>query len=222
MNNYDVVNDLITSVSSFHNDEKQAILDRKLILTSPEEKVFLICKSVLSNLELLRYKTMDWSLFKDLEGESTYILPNNEMLRARFYKGYKHLIFIKGNSDNSELDYSVFSVKDVDGEYLLHCSDKVNVDFDYIYRILLFIYFSEREEVLLKPKEKHGTNKSGKIINTTSNDLIYVTSRWNKTVVSSPFSVKGHMAIRRVGEKRSGIKIVYIEPYIKRGYKREY
>lgn len=88
-----------------------------------------------------------------------------------------------------------------------------------IYKILCFFYLSENTEEILKPGQKQGTKKNGKIINSLKIPLIIVNTKWNVTSIRNEgFQVSGHFAIRWSGEGRKIAKMVFIEPFEKHGY----
>jgi hypothetical protein len=82
---------------------------------------------------------------------------------------------------------------------------------------MCFIFLSENEEIVITPGRKHGTKKSGKLINTLNLPIIIVNSRWNITVVRTEgFNVSGHFRIYR--KDREEPKMILIQPYKKNGY----
>ena len=53
--------------------------------------------------------------------------------------------------------------------------------YDFI-RILIFLEFSETEEIELKPGKKTGDKYSGKTLNDSNKNVVFVNSRWNHPV----------------------------------------
>lgn len=74
----------------------------------------------------------------------------------------------------------------------------------------------------MKPGEKKGTKKSGKIINELPFPLTIINSKWNVTSVRTEgWYVSGHFALRWTGKGREVAKMVFIQPFEKHGMVRK-
>ena len=74
----------------------------------------------------------------------------------------------------------------------------------------------------MKPGEKSGTKKSGKIINSLPVPITIINSKWNITSIRTDgFNVSGHFALYWTGEGRRIPKMIFREPYEKKGYVRK-
>lgn len=85
-------------------------------------------------------------------------------------------------------------------------------------KLLIFIEYSDVEEINMNPNQTYGTRKQGKFLNETDKNFIIVDSAWNKIIINTgKFGVSGHP---RYLLRDGGIKVVYIKEYTKNGYTR--
>ena len=85
-----------------------------------------------------------------------------------------------------------------------------------------YVELCDNEYIIVEPKAKYGTQKQGKIINTTPFPITIINNTWNITTIRSEgFPVSGHTALFWTGPGRKVPKILYIEPYMKDGYTRK-
>lgn len=94
-------------------------------------------------------------------------------------------------------------------------------DFTDFLKLLIFVEYSELEEVLLKPKQSFGTKKEGKYLNESDRNFIIVDSSWNKIIKTDNFGVIGHFRWQPIGSNKEGRKLIYIREYLKNGYIRK-
>jgi hypothetical protein len=88
--------------------------------------------------------------------------------------------------------------------------------------LFTFIYFVDIKEVELKPREKFKPNKGIPVKNITANNIIVADVNWDYDIVSnSPFAVSGHWRFQPCGIGLTKIKLIYIKPFMKKGYHRE-
>ena len=90
------------------------------------------------------------------------------------------------------------------------------------YAILSFIVFKEFVEtetkIIGKKARKQKLGKE-KVFNETSHDVTLIDSTWFTNIIrNEPFGVKGHF---RKQQTKKGIKLIYIKPFVKQGYKRK-
>lgn len=178
-------------------------------------------------------KTFDWSVFKNTPEimtpgavrKYTFILPDNKLLRLQTSNGYMAFFYL-WTEDSSALIESFPTVgwcmfwNNIEAnqvcEHWTH-KDVQGVE-EFIYKLLCFIYLSSNEEQLVQPGKKHGTRKSGKIVNELTIPVTVVTSKWNITSIRTEgFDVSGHF---RLQPTNSGTKMIFIEPFRKHGYTR--
>lgn len=215
-------------LETYHENPKVTSMFQTLSPT--DQKAYYCTNTVLDMLSMLKASrtdgNYDWSVFNTVpDGKSTYIFPNNSLLRVFIHEEIIHMTYIEMKtsslSDNyGDMKWVMFYVDKKTGEKCDHFSHlDVKIIEEFIYKLLCFVHLTENDELLLKPKEKTGTKKSGKIINTLDVPLTIITSRWNTTVIRTEgFSVKGHFAIRWTGEGRLIPKLVFIQPFEKNGY----
>ena len=208
-------------------------------ITPRGQKAFYITNTVLEKLDLLKIKKIhtegigdhyDWTFFKNIKNQKvTFIFPDNSLLRFQAIDDVLQFCqvnfdFEKGNDNQGSIDWVMFYVNRMTGE---QCDHFGHVDVKriekFVYCLLAFFYLSDNEMVLVEPGKKYGTKKSGKIINTFPNTPVtVVNSNWNITSIRTEgFGVSGHMALRWCGKGRSEAKMIFIEPYQKKGYMRK-
>lgn len=208
------------------------------LLSNTGNKSYYITESVTEKLELLKVKRKegryDYTIFNSLQPQKcTFILPGNKVVRMLIATGpdaeaqmvfdYIRFIFDKGNKNHGVLNNCIFYVNRTTGEQCSHFehADVKEIE-DYLYKLLCFIYLSETEELILKPGQKMGTRKSGKVINEIKQDLIVVTSKWNITSVRTEgFAVSGHFRLLKPnGTTRLMTTVTWVNPFEKKGYVR--
>jgi len=203
------------------------------LLNPKDSKNYYITESVTDKLDLLKVSRnaegrYDYTIFEFISSQKcTLILPDNKLIRL--YKApdhsiisFEYLKFTRHSSAKYEgyMNSCMFYVDSETGEQCDHFShpDVKEIE-DYLYKLLCFIFLSETEEVILKPGEKMGTRKSGKIINEVRQPLIVVTSKWNVTSVRTEgFAVSGHFRLQPYGEGRKQVRVKWIDPFEKKGY----
>lgn len=219
-------------VELFHTKEQiqqetSAYMTSLALLHPLKNKNFVITNSIINNLELLKFKDLDWSVFYHLSDQKkTFILPDNNVLRIWIYEGYIHFLFldmIMYDKDNGNLLSILFYIDKVKHEKCSHFKHQdVKEREEFIYKLMCFFFLTENEEITIKSGHRYGVRKSGKIVNKLPFDVIFVNKNWNITSIRNEgFQVSGHFAIRWSGEGRAIPKIVFIEPFEKKGYVRK-
>lgn len=209
-------------------------------LTSPDKnETFYVTESVIKNLDLLKIsKTgahFNWTVFKHLrEQKITLILPDNKLLRIVVNYNSKsektiqlfHLSFTKNKNATENIDGRMFWVMNFfhpESGYLAEHfdhPDTLAIE-EFMYKLLCFFYLSENTEEIIAAGKVHGTRKTGKISNDFQFPIKMVTSKWNITTIrTDSFGVSGHFRLQPCGPGRSEIEVIFIDPFIKNGYKR--
>ncbi len=203
----------------------------KFLETPKNHKPFYCTETMIECLDLLIIKKKgehyDWTYFKKLQDQvATFIFPDNSFLRMVISGDtitFFHLHYTSYDKINGNMQWTMFYLNRVTGETCEHFShEDVKAIEKFIYSLLCFVYLSENEEVIVAPNSKHGTRKSGKIINTTPFAITIINSKWNITSIRTEgFYVDPHFAIRWVGRGRTEVRIVLIGQYEKQGYVRK-
>jgi hypothetical protein len=102
------------------------------------------------------------------------------------------------------------------------CRDKFRYIFKGYFMILLFIHNCEIETIVLRPNSKNKVN-GVKFYNESGKSPINVLDcRWfREIIINTPFSVSGHLRWQRVGQGRTGKRLVWVEGFEKKGYHRK-
>lgn len=92
-------------------------------------------------------------------------------------------------------------------------------------KTLIFVKCSNVESYEMKPMEKARPPKmqDNKWINKSGRHVTLVNADWNRMYVKTEgFMVRGHVRFQRHGKENKLIKIIYIDSYQKKGYKRQF
>jgi hypothetical protein len=180
-------------------------------------------------------QTYDWTVFntvkslmsRDMSSKFTYILPTNECIRlvcSNGYLGLCHFNFGKLTKDEIRMNYGnlkwCFFWINIETGHL--CENWEGRDVQgiegFVFKLMCFIYLSDNEEVIVPAGQRHGTKKSGKIINSLPTPITIVTSKWNVTSIRTEgFDVSGHF---RLQPYTTGTRMIFIQPFRKHGYVR--
>jgi len=208
------------------------------LMAVDNQKAYWVANTVLDLLKMIKVKKQytegigdhyDWSVFRNLKDQKiTLLFPDNTLLRVQVNNHsmqFAELRFVydKDSDNEGESSWCLFFVDrftNYQCEHFQH-EDVKRIE-KFVYRMMCFFYLSENKEILLKPSQKHGTKKSGKIINTLPIDLTVVHSNWSITSIRTEgFAVSGHFSTRWTGKGRTEARLVYIEPFQKNGYVRK-
>lgn len=87
-------------------------------------------------------------------------------------------------------------------------------------QLVMFICLSRPEIEILLPNTKNTATKAeGKIINSSSSDVIIVGSKWNTiSVRTEGFRVGGHFRLQPCGKGRRKVKLIWVDTFEKHGY----
>jgi hypothetical protein len=221
--------DWINSTRGHHVEGFSKIKTFFELMNADYNRSFIITESVHKNLELLKIDKLDWTVFLKIpDGKRTLISPHNNF--TRFYKRNGKIEFCycaKRDAEEGMIDL-VFTALYVDletGDVTMpdaHINKNMNVnDLTILYKLLCFLYLTNNEEVVIPPGKTHGTRKTGKMLNDTPFPVTIVTSKWNITSIRNEgFAVSGHFRLQPCGTGRGNVKLVFIEPFTKNGYKR--
>lgn len=203
-----------------------------------DNKLYWVTNTVLDKLDLLKVKKIpdekfgekyNWTVFNHVPNcRKTFILPDIEGWQnvLRILKVDSHIQFLslrrRKNPPGDRYIWNehcvTFFVDTITGMQCDHFrhEDVKGVE-DFIYRLLCFIFLSENEEEIIKPGEKKGTRKQGKVINSFPNiPLTIINSKWNITSIRNEgFDVSGHFRV--LTKKYAQPKMVWVNPYRKEG-----
>jgi hypothetical protein len=228
--------------------EGETLNDIAHVMSLKENKTYYITNSVIDRLELLdTKKCMDlegWGLFKTLpDFKKTYILPEMSKDYAKYggsgfvrVAKYGDLIsfvhvsskFLPPNERTRTTDSSMYIVmlyidmrKEGEGMCAHWNSEDGKTLAPFLYSLMCFVELCDNEIVVVQPKGKHGTKKSGKIINTTPFPITIINNTWNITkIIDGKIQVCGHAQIYWTGAGRTQPKLLFKEPFTKEGYTR--
>lgn len=205
-------------------------------LIRPERnKTYYVTNSVLENLELLKLDVKenghyDWSVFKHLPllTKYTFIFPNNHLLRMKVYENSIVFCDLRFKLENrktmeGQSNWENFFIDRESGELCDHFNSPVMKEIEeFIYKFLCFMFLTENDEMILNPGQSHGSRRTGKVINELKMPMTVVNSRWNITTIRNQgFAVSGHFRLQPCGAGHIDRKLIFIEPFEKKGYVRK-
>lgn len=201
-----------------------------------DQKAYYITDTVIDKLDMLKVSkkngVYDWTIFKNIEScRLTFIFKNNALLRVRVVDDvimFAHVDYEYYNKIDKAIHKTPgvlhlvnFWVDRNTGEQCDHFShiDVQSIE-RFVYHLLCFFFLSENEEIIVQPGKKHlGRKQPGHLFNETEVPITIVNSRWNVTVIRTEgFAVRGHFAIRWAGKGKTEARMVFIEPFQKKGY----
>lgn len=240
-----------TGMGQLRNKEGEIDLDAYddiiHMLSGSGNKTYYITNSVTEHLELFdTKKCMDangWSVFKSLgDFKKTYILPDMHPSYAK-YGGSSYLrVFKHGNMIqffhntckflppeertrhiDSQMYFVILYINLETNEMCHHFQSNDGKSLaPMLYALMCFVELCDNEIHIVPPKAKYGTQKTGKIINTTPFPITVINKNWNITTIRSKgFPVSGHIALFWTGPGRTVPKMLYVQPYMKNGYTRK-
>jgi len=197
---------------------------KKIFLDVNNVKVYLIRKTVqeiCSKINVREEKKFDY-LNKISDGNKILVIDEK-----RFYKYYKdnERIVVCYFEQGDLYNYTMFNFELQDRYVGKADRPEMELIEERFIQFLMFLEFAPYEQVFLKPNEKDGTRKEGKVINDSNYGIIVVDSDWNKVVIRTDgFTVGaetgGFLALRAYGAGRQGRRFVWISPFEKHGYTR--
>lgn len=206
-------------------EEKMAQTTWNLVSTH-SRMIYYITDTVMKNLDLLKVRVnkdggLDWSVFQGRieDGKYTYILPDNRVVRVMAYSGTRlGVCLITGGAISWRFTTAFLDrASGMKSKNWVKGSEIWAAE-DILYRLLCFLYLSENEYVEVGAGEKHGTRKSGKIINDLPFPVTMVTSKWNVTYVRTEgFAVSGHFRLW-LRKATSQYELIFIKPHTRSGY----
>ena len=89
-------------------------------------------------------------------------------------------------------------------------------------QILTYVELAEIEVTIVAPgKTNNKTKKNGKMLNDHKYDVYVVDSTWNKMIIrDADFAVSGHFRLQACGPEHRDRKLIWIDPFLKHGYRR--
>ena len=207
------------------------------LVSKENQTAYVVTSTVDEKLGMLKVKRnqagwFDWTVFSEVkECKKTFILypapehTGGACLRAEIGGDKLYFCFLKFNFKdkqdkiNGEVHWTIFHIDRKTNEHDGHCSHKDTQEvYEFVYKILCFIFLSDNDYEVLKPGAKSGTKKNGKIINDLPVPVTIINSKWNITTIRTEgFDVSPHFALRRCGPGRTASRIVFIEQFRTKG-----
>ena len=195
-------------------DELYALLDLE------SKKKYIFSKSVIETLDTIKVDlTFDCNILLSRKIQSgIFILDKNRMylfstvgenLRVAYFKYYPE-------TDSSDVLLFSFFLKKNQKVIAKDIEEGICTNF---LQCVIYLDFLPTEINYIKPNEKFGTRKTGKIVNKTDEDFIIVTKAWNqeyRTLPNTSYVSRAHWGIRWTGKGRTEPKMTFIKASLKK------
>lgn len=199
------------------------------------QKAYIVTNSVMEKLEFLKLTKkgihFNWTVFRKLSPQKiTLILPDNRLLRIMIEDDDVIELFwlkfdkakVPGPNIDGNMKWVMLYFNTKTGALCEHFDhpDALEIE-EFIYKLMCFFYLTDNDEIIISPGKSYGTKKSGKVLNEMPIPVTIVNSRWNTTVIQTEqFGVRGHFRLQPCGTGRRDSEVIFIEPFVKNGYKR--
>jgi len=200
-------------------------------ISQHDQRAYYITNTIVDKVDMLKVKPkgahFDWTIFDNLpEQKMTFIYSNNTLIRFCIVKGHLCFCWLVATPSNDRpgevnLNFHLFHYNKEEMRFSSNWEDEALIGLEErIYKLLCFFYFSNNEMIIVEPGNKYGTKKTGKVINTFSDiPITIVNSNWNITSIrAEEFGVRGHFRLQPCGPGLTEIKMIFIEPFKKKGY----
>lgn len=208
-------------------------------LNRDNQKAFIITDTVADKLDYLKVKRnsenlLDWTVFNGIpEGKRTFIYSAIPQFKGggclRIEVKGEQIAFCQlrykfndGSKEKGTAMWEIWYINRYNNEHGSHAlSSVVQETYEHIYKLLCFVFLGENEYEEIAAGGSKGTRKQGKIKNDLPVPLTIINSKWNITTIRTEgFPVSAHFAFRRCGTGRGSTRLVFIQAFDKKGYKR--
>lgn len=119
-----------------------------------------------------------------------------------------------------EVTYSAFHIRFSDGYVGGITSEGLRWTVENFLRVLIYVFYSKREFVFVKPSEKHkGRTFNDHVLNATDFPITYVDTNWNKTIIRvDGFDVQGFFRFQACGKQWSERELIWVDGFRKHHY----
>jgi hypothetical protein len=221
----------IENHETLDEDEGSQLKTLNHTISQYDQRAYYITDTILDKVDMLKVKPkgihFDWTIFDKLpEQKMTFIYSNNTLIRFCVFKGHLCFCWIVASPSKEKpgehiLNFHLFHYNQEEKRFSSNWDDPVVTDMEErIYKLLCFFYFSDNEMIIVEPGRKYGTKKTGKLINTFEDiPVTVVNSNWNITSIRTEgFDVRGHFRLQPCGVGMKEVKMIFIEPFRKKGY----
>jgi hypothetical protein len=184
-----------------------------------EKNKYVFSNSVIDTLHTIKINDeFDCNILKERKtSNGIIILDSNELYIFQQIGDKLKVINFTVSIKDDYSDIQLFTFNLNQNEKIIDKNIETEVWKKFI-RCLIYLDFLPTETKYIKPNEKFGTRKQGKIINETEYKVILVTKAWNqeyKTRPKTKFYSKEHWGIRWTGVRRQIPKVTFIKGSIK-------
>ncbi len=201
--NYLISKHALETIEQIKMDNPEKVVDMIIEKADPEGATFLINKN-----EFFRYMPIEDRGTKDMMCIYMRRVPTGTQIMGfkDWYVEYESWRLSAGGEIN-------------------HPTDKrLPVIIQFI-KIMIFVKCSNVETYFMKPMEKARPPQmaDSRWINKSGKEVTLVNADWNRMYIKAEgFKVRGHIRFQRHGEGNKLIKLIWIDSYEKKGYKRTF
>lgn len=190
-------------------------------------KSYLIKKTAQDVINRIRIGgSFDPKVFQKIPIQKAEIVLNEHQLYRYWFDGVvlRGIFVQKINTElGPEIKYDSFSIQPDTGRksYNLYDDSRVKEIAEKLFKMIIFLYFSEIQEVILKPNAKSGSLSSERFKNELKQSFIIVDTTWNRiSIRTEGFSVSAHFRLQPCGKNNEDRKLIFIDEFDKTGYVR--
>ena len=209
------------------NDINQKVDDVFTSILESKVKSYLIRKTAMEVIDKIKINgSFDSKVFLRIPVQKAEIVLNENQLYRYWFDGnlLRGILIQKVSTTfGPEIRYDSFSICPETGgkSENIYSDTKVKDIAERLFRILIFLYFSEITQVILKPNGKTGTQSTEKYKNDLNQTFIIVDTTWNRiSIRTDGFPVSGHFRLQPCGKNNEDRILIFIEEYRKNGYVR--
>ena len=209
-----------------HGSEADPIVEHTFTeILEPNVKSYLIRKTAMDMVERIKIDgSFDPKVLKKVPIQKAEIILNENQLYRYWFDGtVLRGIFIEKVKTylGPEVRYHSFTI-DPDTKLKslnIYTDVKVSEAAERLWKLMIFLYFSEVQTVLLAPNGKIGTLSTERFKNELKCTFVVVDTTWNRiSIRTTGFNVCGHFRLQACGKNREDRKLIFIEEFGKEGY----
>ena len=194
------------------------------LLKTENKPKYIFSKSVIETLDTIKVN-LDFDcniLLSRKIKNGIFILDKNQMYIFNTVGEVLRVKYLKYYSETDSSDIQMFSFYLKENRKVIAQEIESGNTTKFL-RCCIYLEFLPIETKFIKPSEKFGTKKSGKILNKTKDEFIIVTKAWNqqyKTLPNTKYISRAHWGIRWTGKGRKTQKVTFIKASFKEMNKR--
>ncbi|WP_350291887.1 hypothetical protein [uncultured Croceitalea sp.] len=180
---------------------------------------YIFSKSVIDTLDTIKVDlTFDCNILLSRKiQDGVLILDKNQMYLFNTIGENLRVSYFKYFPETDSADVLLFSFFLKKNKKVIAQDIEEGICIKFL-RSIIYLEFLPTEIKYIKPKEKFGTRRTGKVVNRTEENFIIVTKAWNqeyRTLPNTKYISRAHWGIRWTGKGRAIPKLTFIKASLK-------